>query len=404
MYHTKSRSTTKTNTKINTASTDCTPQELQELLWAEIQVKIKSYVQSLVENILEVELATHLQAAKYQRAEGRKGYRNGSYSRSLGTWYGTIDDLSVPRLREGSCEYQMFDRYARRAGTIDQAIGTLFLNGVSTRKLYRITKELIGTPVSSSVVSTIAADLSDQDLKQFQTGDIADEFRFMYLDGIFSKIKEIGVEGKVMLCCVGVTHQGERRIINARLSDSESTASWQAFLMDMKTRGLKGKALELAIIDGCPGLIAALKTVYPYVKRQRCIAHKMRNVAVKIRRAHQKECLKGAKLIFAAPSRTEAIRRFKDWKNRWEDYEERAVRCLEDDLNECLTYYQFDKELWKKIRTTNIIERMFREFRRRTRPMSIALPPESTERLFAGLSKGLNENWRQRPLEFTHRS
>lgn len=397
MKHSKSRA----NTKINTLPTDCTPQELQELLWAEIQVKIKSYIQSLVENILEIELEMRLQAAKYQRAEERRGYRNGSYRRNLGTWYGTIEDLSVPRLREGSCDTAVFDRYARRAGTIDQAIGTLFLNGVSTRKLSRITRELVGTPISSSAVSTIAADLSDQDLKAFQTGDLIDEFRFIYLDGISSKIKEIGVEGRVMLCCVGITHTGERRIINARLSENESKESWTAFLMDMKTRGLKGKALKLAIIDGCPGLIAALKAVYPYVKRQRCIAHKMRNVAVKIKRAHQKECMKGAKLIFAASSRTEAVRRFKDWKSRWEDYEERAVRCLEDDLNECLTYYQFDKELWKKIRTTNIIERTFREIRRRTRPMSIALPSDSTERLFAGLSKGLNINWRQRPLEFT---
>ena len=405
MNHTKKRTdkATKTKRQINTDPIDLTPKELQELLWAEIQIKIKSYVQALIEGILETELEHYIQASKYERASTRKGYRNGYYERMLGTMYGAIEDVAVPRLREGSYDYQVFDRYKRRAGTIDQAIGTLFLNGVSTRKLKWITKELIGTEVSPSTVSTISSDLSDKDLKQFQEGELKDEYRFIFIDGISSKIREIGVERKSMLCAVGITYDGKRKIIGARLNDSESKDDWQAFLMDMKTRGLKGKKLKLITIDGCPGLRAALKVAYPYVKVQRCIAHKLRNIAVKLKRAHQRECMKGVKEVFAAASRTEAIRRFKKWKSQWEDYEERAVHCLEKDLNECLTYYQFDKELWKKIRTTNIIERTFREIRRRTRPMSIALSSDSTERLFAGISKGLNNHWSRRPLEFTQK-
>jgi putative transposase len=147
--------------------------------------------------------------------------------------------------------------------------------------------------------------------------------------------------------------------------------------------------------------VAALKTIYPFKPHQRCIAHKMRNVACKLKAAHKAACLMGLKLIFAAQSRTEAIGRFKQWKAQWEVYEESAVHCLEKYLHECLTYFNFEKEVWRKIRTTNAIERSFREVRRRTRPMSIALPPRATERLFTGIAKNLNTNWEKSLLEST---
>lgn len=398
MNHTKSAKQTKTNINIHS-----NPQELQTLLWTEIEGKIRFFVKSVVEQILEVELSERLHAASYERREDRKGYRNGYYERSLGTMYGNISDISVPRLREGSYEYQVFDHYQRRAGSIDQAIGTLFLNGVSTRKLSLIAKELIGTEVSSSTVSTISAALSNDDLKQFQEKELKDEYRFLFFDGISAKVRKIGVEREMLLCALGIKFDGTKEIIGARLASGESEKDWESFLIDLKTRGLTGKKLELITIDGNPGLIAALKTIFPFKKRQRCIAHKMRNVAVKVKRSRQESCMNGVKLIFGAGSRQEAINRFKDWKTQWSVYEESAVHCLEKDLDECLTYYQFEKSVWKKIRTTNIIERSFREVRRRTRPMSIALSPQSTERVFSGITKGLNNNWKMNPIKFTHK-
>jgi putative transposase len=380
------------------------PEELQRMIWAEIEIKLRAYMKSLMEELLEQKITDYLGAFWHERSPIRKGYRNGSYARSLGTFYGTIDDVNVPRLRAGSYDTDLFDRYQRRAGTIDQAIGTLFLNGVSTRKLHWIAKELMGTDVSASTVSNIAAVISEKELQQFQNKPLQDEYRFLFLDGIVQKVREIGVKKGVLLCAVGIKHDGIKEIIGGRLAESESEKEWTSFLMDIKTRGLSGKTLKLITTDGASGLIAAIKSVYPFQKRQRCIAHKMRNVATKMKRAHQPVCLPGAKAVFAAPSRTEAIRRFKEWKEKWEPYEESAVRCLEKDLYECLTYYDFEKSVWKKIRTTNIIERSFREIRRRTRPMSIALSPDATERLYAGISKGLNRNFGLSPIEFTHKS
>lgn len=373
------------------------PQGLRKFLWAEIESKIQAFLKSMIEEMLTAELDARVGAGYYERSGQRHAYRNGSYDRSLGTLYGTVD-LDVPRLRKGSIEYRLFDQYARRGGSIDAAIGTLFMNGVSTRKLSRIVQDIIGVDLSASTVSRIEKALSSEDLKSFQEKELSDEYQFLFLDGISLKTRHISVERDMMLAAVGLKANGIKEIIGARLVKSESEKDWTAFLVDLKSRGVKGKNLELITIDGNAGLKAALKSIYPFKPIQRCIAHKMRNVAVKIKRVHQASCLAGAKKIWASPSRAEAIRRFRDWKDEWNIVEEQAVHILEKDLDECLTYFQFSKEHWKKIRTTNIIERTFREIRRRTRPMSIALQPKATERLFTSLSKDLNHNWSQKTL------
>lgn len=391
---------TRVHTKVKTQSlTDLginpDPQGLQKLLWTEIEIKLRKYLATMIEELLNAELDARIGADRYERSDRRRTYRNGSYDRKLGTMYGTVG-LAVPRTRDESVEFHLFDQYARRGGSIDAAIGTLFLNGVSTKKLSKIAKDIIGVNLSSSTVSNIHAELSAKELKSFQEKELSDEYQFLFFDGISSKTKHISVEREMILVGLGLKKNGTKEIIGARLSKSESEKDWTAFLVDLKSRGLKGKAVQLVAIDGNAGLKAALKSVYPFTPIQRCIAHKMRNVAVKIKRVRQAACLKGAKAIWASPSRTEAIRRFKAWRDEWSDVEERAVACLEKDLDECLTYFQFSKELWKKIRTTNIIERTFREVRRRTRPMSIALQPKATERLFSGIATNLNQSWSQK--------
>jgi putative transposase len=335
------------------------------------------------------------------RQDERKDYRNGSYERTLATRYGEVEDLRVPRTRNGSYASKLFDQYARRASSVDEAIGTLFLNGVSTRKLERIAKELLGTEVSHATVSRVAGEISAKDCLQFQEKELKDEYRFLFLDGISAHIREIGVKRGVLLCAVAFKHDGTKEIIGARLADSENEKDWTAFLIDLKTRGLAGKNLELVTTDGGPGCIAALKTIYPFKKHQRCIAHKLRNMSSKLKMNIKGVCMAGASAIFAAQGRTEAIRRFNAWKAEWQVLAESAVTCLEKDLHDCLIYYDFEKEVWKKIRTTNTIERTFREVRRRTRPMSIALPPHATERLFTNIANNLNTNWKESLLEST---
>jgi putative transposase len=380
-------------------------ENLHEVIWAKIASGVKKFIKGFIESLLTEEVTERIGAGRYERNSKRQGYRNGHYLRDLLTKFGPIEDIRVPRLDQGGMEFTAFQRYEHRRRDVDAALGRLFLNGVSTRKLRNIARELFGKEVSAQTVSNTLACL-DQELEGYRTKPLADTVEFLFLDGISQKVREIGVENKVMLCAFGIHRpgpgeaQGRRELLSFQLTEVEDTEAWRGFVSDLKGRGLLGKSLRLIITDGNPGLLKALKAVYPFVKGQRCIAHKMRNVAVKIRKANQAHCLKEAKLIFAADSRKEAVKRFKAWQARWQVEEERAVRCLEKDLFNCLQYFAFDPALWKSIRTSNILERAFREVRRRTRPMNNFFTNEaSSNRIMYGITEMLNKNWRGKTLK-----
>jgi transposase-like protein len=364
---------------------------VQEEIWGFIAATLKLGLKRLLESLLEDEVTAKVKARRYERIPQRQGHRGGHYQRNLLTRYGLLRALQVPRLAEGSLDFQLFDKYERRRPDVDAAIGRLFLQGVSTRRLKDIAQELFGQKVSATTVSKTAAYL-DEELKHYQTKPLTDDFPFLFLDGITQKVREIGVEKKVMLCALGMREDGTKEMLSFRLVDQEDSASWRAFLVDIKSRGLQGKSLRLITTDGNPALLKALKEIYPFLKVQRCIVHKLRNVAIKLKRVHLKPCMAEAKDIFNASSRKEAIKRFKTWQEKWRVEEERAVRCMEKDLHHCLHYYSFPNELWKKVRTTNLLERDFREVRRRTRPMGFFPHEQSAQRIFYGVTNGIHRN------------
>jgi len=364
---------------------------VQEEIWKFIAATLKKGLKHLLEGLLEDEVTAKVNARKYERNSRRQGYRGGHYLRDLATRYGLLEDLRVPRITEGPVDFQLFDKYERRRPDVDAAIGRLFLQGVSTRRLRSIAQELFGCEVSATTVSRTTGYL-DEELRQYQTKPLTDDCPFLFLDGITQKVREIGVKKKVVLCALGMKEDGTRETLSFRLADHEDVDSWRAFLVDLKSRGLQGKCLKLITTDGNPALLKAAKEIYPFLRVQRCIVHKLRNVAIKLKRVHLKPCLAEAKGIFAAPSRREAIKRFKTWQEKWQVEAERAVRCMEKDLHHCLHYYSFPRELWKKVRTTNILERDFREVRRRTRPMGVLPNEESAERIFYGVTNGIHNN------------
>jgi len=380
-------------------------ENLQEIIWGKIASGVKGFIKSFIENLLKEELTAKLGASRYERSAGRKAYRNGHYLRNLLTRYGVVDVIQVPRAEKGGMEFSVFDRYEHRRRDVDAALGRLFLNGVSTRKLKGIAREIYGKEVSPGTVSSTLSSL-DEELARFKDKPIEDTVEFLFLDGLSQKVREIGIEKKVMLCAFGIHRKKEQQkqrdkdILSFQLADAEDDASWRGFLAELKGRGLLGKHLKLIVTDGNPALLKAIKSLYPFTKAQRCIAHKMRNVAVKIRKANRLHCLKEAKGIFASDNRKEALRRFRDWESKWRIEEERTVRCLKKDLFGCLHYFDFDKELWKSIRTTNILERAFREVRRRTRPMNNFFTNKaSANRIMYGISDMLNQNWKDKTLK-----
>lgn len=365
--------------------------------WEEIEVQQLKMVKAILESSLEEELVAQLQASRYKRVESRRGYRNGHYERSFSTKYGVIKALRIPRARE-SYPSKVLPRYQRRQEKVDRMIREMFLCGVSTRRVGKVLFTVRGERVSPQTVSRVLRSL-DQEVELFWGRPLGDIYQYLFLDGISLKVKGVaGRQRRQVLCVYGIRLDGKREIISFRQATDESEAKWEAFLRDLYDRGLEGKRLKLIITDGCPGLHRTLDTVYPYVPRQRCWAHKLRNVANKLPRRDQGECIKGAALIYQAENRRQARKRYLEWGSTWGKRHPEAVRCLEKDLDELLSFLDMPAEHRVKVRTTNVIERAFREVRRRTRPMSCFNNTASVNRIIFGVISHLNRHWKEYPL------
>jgi putative transposase len=375
----------------------------EEDWWEGVRRDVLAVVVRLLEGTMEEEIVEQLRVTKYERGKMRRGYRNGYRYRSLLTDFGLLDVVKVPRDRAGEYQPGVFERYQRRQEPVNGLVREMFLCGVSTRKVQEVLAPILQCPLSAQAVSRISRSL-DSEVRRFHERKLADHYQYLFLDGVTLKVKgAAGVKKKLVLCAYGIRTDGTRELISFRQAPSEAEAQWQAFLDDLRQRGLEGKELELITTDGCAGLHEALNTVYPYVKRQRCWAHKLRNVAAKVKRRHQKECLAAAKTIYQAETKRKAAGQFHLWARDWRTLEPAAVNCLEKDLDELLAFLDCPREHWRKIRTTNVIERAFREIRRRTRPMSCFQNPASVDRIIYGVIAHLNSSWRQKPLlEFTH--
>jgi transposase-like protein len=375
----------------------------EEEWWGELKQETLRVVQRLLEGAMEGELLAQLRAGRYRRTEVRRGYRNGYRRRDLLTELGLVEHLRVPRDREGRYQPTVVARYQRRQEKVNGLIREMFLQGVSTRKVQEVVEPLLGSQVSAQTVSRITRSL-DREVQRFHRQPLEDCYQYLFLDGITLKVKgATGVKKRLVLCAYGVSTTGRRELVSFRQATAESEAQWEAFLRDLFDRGLRGQEVRLITTDGCRGLHQALDVVYPYAPRQRCWAHQLRNVAAKVPRKQQQVCLLAAKRVYQASTRREALQRFQTWAALWRDRAPKAVTCLEVDLEELLPFLDCPQAHWKKVRTTNAIERAFREVRRRTRPMSCFQNPASVDRIIFGVISHLNRSWEAKPLrEFTH--
>jgi putative transposase len=364
--------------------------------WDDVSNQVARLVKQLIEQCLEAKRTEVVGAAKYERTKTRTGRRGGSYERTVKTRWGKVK-VRVPRVADGSYDLEIIDRYGRRQVEVDQAIGRLWLAGISTRRLNNITEDIFGYGIRRSTVSRITKGL-DAEVEAFRAKKITDTVRYLLLDGIHAKVREVAATGKVFLVAYGIHSDGRREILGFVLADSESAPAWRDFLIDLKARGLKGKELRLITIDGNKGLRRAVKEVYPLKRVQRCLMHKVRNVInARTRQRNRGPMARSLRPIWAAANRTQALRAVAVFEAQWIIEEERAVRTLKRDLHECLTFLEFPEEDRKQIRTTNALERAFREVRRRTRPMGTYVTRDSAERIMFGVTDHLNEAWRGVP-------
>ncbi len=358
----------------------------------------------MLESSLEEELLEQLHASRYQRTEVRKGYRNGYYKRSLFLPCGVIKSLRVPRAR-ANYQSHILPSYQRNTSQINAMIRQIFLAGVSTRRVGEVLGALWDKEVSPQTVSNICRVLN-REVESYHRRKLSDSYRYLFFDGIVLKVKgSTGLKKRVVLACYGIHASGRKEIVDFRLASSESQAQWEGFLNSLYHRGLTGINAALITIDGCPGLRRAIDTVYPFTPVQRCWAHKMRNVSNYLKRTDQDACIRGARLIYLADNRRQAVKAYRKWKAEWEAKYPRATRCIEKDLDELLNFLDSSPSVRIKVRTTNAIERAFREVRRRTRTMSCFTNGESVERIIFGVISHLNRNWEDKPLsEFTQDS
>jgi putative transposase len=339
--------------------------------------------QALAE-IIETEMAAavdrHLEGLEAEDAADR---RNGHYRRcprALDPGVGDIE-LSVPRTRR-YCPTEVVRAYARRSPEIDRTILAGFVLGLSTRKIGEVLLGLLGRPVSPTTVSRVAQRL-DKAVEAFHARSLKGRHKALMLDGVVLARKTgAGALRRPVLVALGLRCDGKKEIIDFRLAGSESAAEWERFLADLYKRGLTGEGLDMICVDGGSGLIAALPMVYDKIPLQRCWAHKIRNVLNKVKKSDEKAVKVGLHAVMNAKTAQKARTAARRFAKRWGEAYPAAVACLRDDLDELLTCFRYKRLAQRKaVRTTNAVERRFREVRRRTRPMGVFQDKTSMDRI-----------------------
>jgi transposase-like protein len=269
----------------------------------------------------------------------------------------------------------------------------MFISGVSTRKVGDVLEALCSARVSASTASNLAKELDEQ-VRAFAQRPLEDRFVFLFLDGIGVTIgHEIGAKRYCLLVAYGIRSDGSRELLAFQKANSESAAAWQAFLENLKMRGLKGRNLKLIVIDGGKGLWKAQEKVYPLIPCQLCWVHKLRNIATHCPKIYRQRCVDEAKKIMYAKSVTQAASCFRHWRQRWQDKAHNAVSCLERDFEKLIAVFDFPLALRPLVRSTNVIERCFREIQRRVRPMGYFRNAASCQRVVYALFAHCNKQW-----------
>ena len=334
-------------------------------------------LEEIIEGRMAAAIDRHLEALDADDAADR---RNGSYRRHLLTELGDIE-LNVPRTRR-YCPTEVIHAYARRTPEIDRVILAGFVLGLSTRKVGKTLLALLGRPVSASTVSQVAKTL-DAAVAAFHRRPLANQYKVLMLDGVvLARRTGAGALRRPVLVALGIRPDGKKEIIDFRLAESESAAEWERFLTDLHRRGLTGEGLDMVCVDGGKGLLAALPTVLPGIAVQRCWAHKIRNILNKVREADQPAVKRALHKIMNAANAPAARAAARSFADRFGQTYPAAVACLRNDLDELLTCFRYKSEDERRaVRTTNAIERRFREVRRRTRPMGTFQDRTSMDRI-----------------------
>ena len=378
--------------------------ELREHFWREVEDEQLKIAKKRVEEALEIEFSEGIGAGEYERSVGRKMYRGGCRYRDLQTWGGRLWRVKVPKGEKGY-KFKLLKPWARHVEKFGEAVYRAFVYGMSDRKVAKFFEALYGKGILSPAgVSVIYQNLS-KEVGAWHERPLDDDYKFIYLDGMWQSIRGGARHQRVILAAMGVRQDGTVEIIDFRVEMGESASAWGRFIQGLFERGVAGKNLELVIHDGCEGLIDALRWVWPNTKTQLCAVHHLRNVAGNIRARHVRaKVLRQAKMVYRARDKQQALNRAKALAKKWSRCEPKAIRRFMRRLDATLTYMDFPTELWFMLKSTNHLERYLREWRRRLRSMGALQNSASCDRILYALVQEYNSQKKRRTLTSIQKS
>jgi putative transposase len=358
----KKRTTSETALSKSEQSSQLLPE--QQEFHQHLRALAQSAVRTVIELVMREELDAFIGAAWGECSPKRKGYRNGTYTRDLATSTGRLEDLNVPRDREGQFHTQAFERYSRYEPQIAEGLTQMFVAGTSTHKVGEVAQTLMGVAPSASTISRLNQSLTQQ-FEAWRQRPLQAHWRIVYLDGVHFSIRHGDkADSTIILTALGVDPTGNKEVLALRACAEESKEGWAGLLQDLRTRG--ATQIDLIVTDGHDGLLAAVSELFAVTPRQRCLVHKQRNVLSAIPRRERGDVQAELVGIWDQPNKQEAAVQFTAFKAKYSKRYPEAVRSLAEDEEHLLTFYQFPQSMHRHIQTTNAIESLFSNVRQRT--------------------------------------
>jgi len=351
---------------------------------------LKPLVQEVIQQVLEAEMLEAVGAERHERTEGRQGYRSGYYRRGLVTRVGKLE-LRVPQDRQGRFSTELFGRYQRSEQALVAALAEMYVQGVSTRKVKAVTEELCGHEFSASTVSEINKGL-DAKLAAFASRRLEEPYPYLILDARYEKVREAGIiRSRAVMIAIGINWDGRREVLAVELANRESETSWREFLQGLKERGLSG--VEFVVSDDHAGLRRAIEELLPQAAWQRCYVHFLRNALDYLPRKADDDCLTELRWLYDRQTLEEAQRDLAAWLKKWQGKYPKLCDWVEANIGETLTFYRLPREHHKHLKSTNMLERLNEEIKRRTHVVRIFPHEESCLRLVRALATEIHEDW-----------
>ena len=358
----------------------------------DVEARVRQGVKAVLEEVLEEEMSEHLKAGYRELTPTRRGERNGYYQRNLVTPAGKIERLTVPRDREGEFVTEVFERYKRMTGDVEEAVLEMYLSGISVRKIAGVTDALSKVRIGKDAVSRIASRLQEEQREWRERSLEEKAYPYLYLDATYLKVRwGARVSSLALLACVGVDEEGFREVLAVEVAGTEKGAAYASLLQGLIDRGLSG--VHLVISDDHEGIKAAVSGELPGAEWQRCTVHFERNILAHVPASSMAEVAEDLKAIFK-------VRRVKTARALAEEFVElyakrfpKAVSVFEAGIEDALTYLSYPGSHHTRIRTTNMLERLFKEVKRRTRVVGVFPNEVSASTLATEIALRSSEEW-----------